>query len=621
MTRLSPIPVPDLSAAAPGPGLPLGALWRARWHAFAGLIAALLIGGIYAYYVATPIYRTHATLMLEPQEQTMIDLGAVLPGLGRDDQVLNSQVAVLRSRALVTRLVDELALDTDPEFNATLRPPPRFSAKAWVKGALVRAGLVPPPAPLPPEAGRNGAINALMRALDVTVAPDSLVFSVAVGTTEAAKSARIVNALTDLYIADQVAVKLAATDAAARWLSTRVVELQSALETAEARARSARAAQGLPSARDVAEMERRLDALRERLAGTPRGSVRYDALAEQTETMSAAMAEAANQRVQLRQLEREAEASRLLYESFLTRLKEISVQSGAHQPDARVLSPAVTPLFPARPKPLLILLVAAVLGTGGGLALGVAQDLWPRRVTRPDQVHAVTGLPLLAAMPRVGRARSPRQMLSRRPEPALVEAVRAVRAGILLADLDKPVKVILFASARSGEGRTTQCLLLARSLATWGKSVLVIEADVRKPAFLDAFGAPPQRGIVSVLAGLCSMEEAVLRPEGTNLDLLVGDARTATAADIFATQRFGTFLEDMRARYDYVLIDAPAALSTADARAIAPLADRTVFVAARGRARGAEIRQALAGLRSAGARVAGVVLNRARKAADMAHGA
>ncbi|MEM9779115.1 MAG: Wzz/FepE/Etk N-terminal domain-containing protein, partial [Pseudomonadota bacterium] len=242
MNDMTVLPLPRVTTpnAAP-PALDLGALWAGRIRI--GICALFLgvIAGVYSYAIAPPTFRTHATIMLEPQETRVIDLGSVLPGMGHDEQVLNTQAQVLRSRLLVGRVVDTMGLTRDPEFNAALRNPSIFSLRRILTQTRGLLGLPVAPREAPSQdALRNGTVNSLIRAIEVTILADSLVFEVSIGTGNPQKSAAIVNTLADLYIEDQVTAKLAATDRATEWLTGRVVELKDRLETAEALARSAR---------------------------------------------------------------------------------------------------------------------------------------------------------------------------------------------------------------------------------------------------------------------------------------------------------------------------------------------------------------------------------------------
>lgn len=585
------------------------ALWRGRWAIAAAAVLAVLAGAVYAYRLATPVYRSHVALMVEPQETRVIDIGSVVPGLGRDAQVLNTQVEVLRSRELIGRLVDDMALTADPEFNAALAPRGP-DLKGRLRAALAERGLVRPrpPEDSSPRARREATVTALIRRLDIAMQPESLVFTVSLATRDPEKTAAVLNRLAALYLSEQVRAKSEAAALAAGWLTGRVAELKLELETAEAEARAARARNGAISESELSERERQLTALRARaadaLGAAPGLAARIAALETEIGVMSEAL-------VAFRQADREVAATRLLYETFLGRLKETAAQDGVQLPDSRILSQAVVPHHPASPKSLLILAVAGILGAGAG-ALGVLASAHFRATFRhPEETEAALGLPVLAAVPRAAdRSRDLLDLIVRRPDSAVAEGLRDLRSGILLSDIDAPPQTILITSAVPDEGKTAHSLMLAQTLASWGRRVLAVDADIRNPSFGDHLPLGEGRGLLSVLAGVCTLDEAVVRPEGLDADVLAGERCAATAADIFGTAAFRTFLKSLRQKYDFVVIDGPPVLATADAQALAAAADTVVLAVAWRSTRRSLVQRAVLRLARTGAKIAGVALTR-----------
>ena len=581
MTKLSPIPVPlEVSRTPVETGPLVLQLWLGRWRILLAALVLATLGAQYAYGVAQPIYRTHVSLMLEPQEAQVIDIGLVLPGLGHDAQILNTQSQVLRSRSLVETLVDDLSLVDDPRFNASLRPPSRFSIRKITAPLLVRAGFPPEEQePINAEAARNSTINTVIRALQVDIVPDSLVVELSIGTPDPDKSARIVNRLAELYVEDQVSAKLEATEQATAWLTDRVAGLEAQLKLAESRARATRTMRGLPTVEQTVQMERQLEAVRSALANARADAGNRAALLAQADDLTQRLAAATNALVQLDQLEREANTTRLLYESFLTRLKETTVQTGVIRPDARILSAAVPPLYPAAPKPALIVLLALIAGAGLGALWVLGRAQWGPKIKMAPDAKRLTGLPLATMLPEARDRRvRPLDTLTRRPNAALSDAIRGLRSKVLLGGTGRKPSVIVVTSTMSGEGKTTQTMLLAQSLATWGKKVIVVEADLRSQGLTAAFGAAPRRGIISVLAGICSVKEALFRPDGAGVDVLLAETASSSAADAFSTNRFDRLLKELQESYDHILIDAPATTHSAEVGTIAARADMLLYL-------------------------------------------
>ena len=150
----------------------LRTLWRGRW--IVALCGSLLLGyGWYqAYVVAVPIYRATATLAVEVRTEQVVNLDSVLSGVSPDEYSMNTEMEIIRSRELIGRLVDQLDLTRDPEFNGALRPPEGFSIRQ-VPG-MVRDLILPPPAAvpeLPPdaEAVRQGVISTVQGSIETAI--------------------------------------------------------------------------------------------------------------------------------------------------------------------------------------------------------------------------------------------------------------------------------------------------------------------------------------------------------------------------------------------------------------------------------------------------------------------
>tara|TARA_R110002072_G_scaffold145_2_gene905 strand:- start:4282 stop:4908 length:627 start_codon:yes stop_codon:yes gene_type:complete len=147
----------------------------------------------------------------------------------------------------------------------------------------------------------------------------------------------------------------------------------------------------------------------------------------------------------------------------------------------------------------------------------------------------------------------------------------------MLSNLDKKPQVIISTSSIPGEGKTTVSLSLSKFLSGLGKSVLLIEGDIRRRTLNEYFPSLPHTGIASVLNGDVKFADAIHRPAGFEADVLAGEKTTVNAADIFSSDRFKSFIKQMRSEYDFIIIDTPPVLVVPDARIIAECADAILF--------------------------------------------
>lgn len=315
--------------------------------------------------------------------------------------------------------------------------------------------------------------------------------------------------------------------------------------------------------------------------------------------------------VELQQLQREAEASRLIYEFFLGRLKETSVQQGIQQADSRVISQAVVPRAPSAPRKSMILALSMMLGLmlGAGLILG--RELSQNTFRESAQLEKHTGYTVIGQIPSIParRRKTVLQYLTDKPTSAAAEAIRNLRTSILLSDIDNPPQVIMSTSSMPGEGKTTQSLAIAQNLTGLGKKVLLIEGDIRRRVFAEYFDIKDKNGLLSVLSGDVKLEDAVVHDPSLKADILIGEKTKTNAADIFSSDRFRHLLKDARTKYDYIIIDTPPVNIVPDARVIGQSVDAVIYTVKWDSTTHRSVQDGLRALENVNVRVAGLVLS------------
>lgn len=320
----------------------------------------------------------------------------------------------------------------------------------------------------------------------------------------------------------------------------------------------------------------------------------------------------AEQLVVLQQLERETAATRTLYETFLTRLKETSVQRGLQQADSRILSEA-TPGYYVAPRKSRILSLHLALGLLAGIGLVLLRQYLHKGFRTAEDLEAHAGLPVLGQIPvmPVTRRRELIDFLNDRPTSAGVEAVRNLRTSILLSRVDNPPQVILSASSVPGEGKTTMSIAMAHNLAGLGKRVMLIEADIRRRAFGEYFDVSPAHGgLITAMTGEQPLDEVIFRDPRMPVDILVGEGSNVNAADLFSSERFAQLMTELRQRYDFIIIDTPPVLVVPDARVVGQHADAIFFSVAWDKTTRGQVTDALRQFSSVNVRVAGLVLGK-----------
>ncbi len=661
----------DLSAA-------LLALWRGKYIIALVVGVFIFLGGYYAYFVATPTFRATAVVMLNNREEQLVDRGNVLTSLGSDASAIATEMEILKSRILLGKVVDELNLTEDPEFNSSLQPPSLLSKiKSVIKSFLIPSSQ--PIAPTDVEARvvreREAAINRLLNAISISNVYRSVVFQVSAETKSREKSMRIANTLVDQYILNQLEVKFEATQQATKWLTDRVADLQIALEEAETKVEDFRASTSLVSSDGLKALQIQVKETRERIeniestvqaskqklealssAASPEDAARISGDTQllqlvnriddqairqnfnsrleqfvqrlkievgrnesQLASLQASLRTLENQVVSqsqdlitLQQYNREAEASRLLYEYFLGRLKETSALQGIQQADSRVISPAVLPLAPSAPKKPMILAISMVLGFLAGIGVVLLHELRNRAFRTSNEVEKSTGYIVLGQLPMVPKKRRKDVIgyLDEKPTSAAAESVRNLRTSLILSNTNNPPQVIMVCSSLPGEGKTTVTLSLALNFATMGKKVLLIEGDMRRRVFNEYIDiSVHQEGLLDVLSGQRDFSEVVMPNKIAQADVLICGEGKGNAADIYSSSSFRAFLEQIREKYDVILIDTPPALVVPDARIISQLVDANLFVVKWDSTKKDQVQSALREFESVGHPVTGLVLN------------
>lgn len=337
-----------------------------------------------------------------------------------------------------------------------------------------------------------------------------------------------------------------------------------------------------------------------------------DALQEELKRLEAQAGAGSLADVTLRQLEREAESNRALYQNYLNRFKQVADQESLQEADARIISRADAPQSPYFPGKILFLLVGLVAGGGLGVCVAFLTEYFDRGFRGAAQIEQATGLAAIGVVPGLKNTtdRAPEDYVLDKPMSSYSEALRSVRTAIHFSNVDAPPKTVMVTSSLPGEGKTALCMSLARSLALAGNKVLLIEADLRRPRIAKAFGVSKEEGdIVQLVAGGKTFEQVVRKDEDSGLHYIVAHGRTPSTQDLLGSRHMAALLKSCAAAYDLVIIDTPPVLAVSDAAMVARHVDTCVFVVRWAKTPRDVAAQAIRQLAGFNVRLAGAVLN------------
>jgi len=192
---------------------------------------------------------------------------------------------------------------------------------------------------------------------------------------------------------------------------------------------------------------------------------------------------------------------------------------------------------------------------------------------------------------------------------SVVESYRMLRTAVLLSTAGAPPKTILVTSSQPGEGKTTTAVNTAISLSQLGASVLLIDADLRRPAIHKAFKIPQTRGISNYLSSHTPLENLIVKLPIPNLSVLPCGPIPPNPAELISSDRMKDLLRNLGQQFDHILIDSPPLISVTDPVILSTMVDGSILVVQAGKSTRELVRRARQELGGVGAKVFGVVLN------------
>ncbi len=325
-------------------------------------------------------------------------------------------------------------------------------------------------------------------------------------------------------------------------------------------------------------------------------------------------------------LKRDLDTNRQLYEGLLEKLKEAGVSAGLRSNNFRIVDVARVPTGPIEPNIPRNLSFAFMLGLTSGVGLAFLLEGLDNTVRTTEQAQMISGLPPLGMIPLGSRtaregANAKRLVIASskevvelitqvRPQSQMAESYRALRTSLLLSNLGAPPKVIMVTSALPQEGKTTTSINCAVVLAQKGIRVLLIDADLRRPSIHKTLGMGPRSGLSNVLTGSATLETAITHsPILPNLDVLPAGTPPPNPAELLASTNMRDVLQELRGKYDHIVVDTPPTLSVTDAVVLSPRADAIVLVIRSGQTTKQALRRSRDILMQVNAKVSGVLLN------------
>jgi len=657
----------------------LKSLWFRKYTFLAAAVSVLLLCVI-LLIVITPKYTAEAVVLVDKQRSILTDIEALVPGLGPNTDIMNTQAQVVASYKLVEQAATDMKLYTDPEFAEDTSPSPLDyvtgaikAARSWFNAKFADPSAAPPLGMTDADRDHFYTTQNVIEALSVTPVKDSTLMLVDFTSQDPVKAANFVNTLTGKYVDSNLEYRYETARRTIDWANEKIAELRKKVEESEGAIERYRMSAGLLETKEgsiaaqqlsdtniavasaAAERSAKEGRLREIRGILNRGGA--EALAEvlaspviqqltlqeaainreiaqlgqdlgpRHPTMSIKRAElkdiqgkitievnkvisqlqnevdllrarevalsqqlkqieqkagAANAAmIQLRSLERTADADRLMLETFLKRTQETYSEldrAGETQSDIRIISPAVPPAQPSFPQMVVALALAVLLAGVAGVAAVILAEQLSDVFRSSEDLEKHTGLHVQGLLPKVKNNNDVLAELASNTSSLYSEQIRSLSTGLLLLERERRgSNVLLIMSSRPGEGKSTIAASLGRARALTGQKVILIDADLRKPSVHTLFGIGRQPGLAELIGGSATLSQVRQKDRHSNLHLMPCGTIVDDPTAILHSKRLETVINELREIYDTIIIDTPPLLAVPDAHVLSTLSDVGVF--------------------------------------------
>jgi capsular exopolysaccharide synthesis family protein len=289
---------------------------------------------------------------------------------------------------------------------------------------------------------------------------------------------------------------------------------------------------------------------------------------------------------------------------------------------ASIVDNAQVASSPVSPRPLRNVGLGMVFGLLLGLGLAVLRDLMDNSLSSAEDIGHVTTAPIL------GHINSDPSAVKKAPSVALAEstpwaeAFRVLRTNMQYVDVDRERRVFVVSSSLPAEGKSTTAVNLAITLSMAGERVALVECDLRRPLIARRLGLDEAVGTTSVLIGKVSLDDALQVYDGTKLTVLACGQLPPNPSELLQSQAMTVLIQDLRERFDVVILDAPPLLPVTDAALLSAQSDGMLAVVRHGKTTRDQLRHALERVEQVDGKCVGVVVNLApaKKSAGYGYG-
>lgn len=549
-------------------------------------------------FTTKPVYRATVSILIGKTPPKVTKIEEVYQTSPRDEQqYYATQYKILASRALAERAFEELRLAKDYEYRDKKDP-----------------------------------VGFLRNQIMIEPVKDSQIVLVHVSDADALRASRIANAVAKVYIQQDIEMRNMASRAAVGFLDKQLVELKRKVQESEEALNKYVQQNKIVTLSDIEQKTQGLldNLKRERLAleteladNLKRYKEKHPkiiSLQAQLEDTKNKIEEETNLLLELNQkmvqyniLKREVDSNQQIYVSMLAMAKETGVSEKLEVSSIYVIDAARPPGAPFKPQTKRDVLLSVVIALFCGLGFAFVLEYLDASIRTAEDVRIYLDLPFLGYVPSVTEARSDTEkalVVHQHPTSVITESFRAVRTSILFAfPQDRPLKTILVTAAVPEEGKSFFSANLSQVFSQLNERVILIDIDMRKPKLYKSFGLEQKNGLSNFLAGSVAMDVIIKPSLIKNLSLITSGTIPPNPSELLSSGKIHSLLDELKTKFDRIIVDSPPILSVADASLLANMVDGVVLVLKGGSTRMEAVVKAKEKILEAKGKIIGVVVN------------
>lgn len=298
-----------------------------------------------------------------------------------------------------------------------------------------------------------------------------------------------------------------------------------------------------------------------------------------------------------------------LSDEFVVMVRELETPENGTRPDARVVveQRASVPEKPASPNPPLNIVTGLAAGLALGIGLAVLRDMLDNTVKDRQALEDVAGVGVVGSIPLDKARRNTPAISFDKDNSAIAEAFRKFRTNLQFLAVDDPPRVIVITSSMPNEGKTTTAINIALALAEAEHNVALVDGDMRRPMLAKHLDLVGSVGFSTVLSGAASLSDVLQKTKFPRLTVLTSGTVPPNPSELLGSMAAKKVLTDMRANFDYVIVDSSPLLAVTDAAILATNSDGALIMARFGETKREQLAHAVGTLHDVGAPLLGVV--------------